>query len=235
MKFKILSALILLTFSFSNTGNAQSADEIIDKHIKAIGGAEKLSALKSVILEAKVNAQGMEIPMTMTTVQNKGWRMDISLMGMNGWMVMRPDSGWVFMPFQGQTKPEAMPQDAIKEGLSQLDIQGVLLDYKKKGHEVSYLGLDDVEGTECHKLKLTTKEGTVNYFLIDPASSLIVKTINKRKAGGQEMEVESLLSNYKDVDGYMMAHTITSQMGPLEIVKITINPEIPASKFSMSE
>ncbi|MBK9270580.1 MAG: hypothetical protein IPM48_03195 [Saprospiraceae bacterium] len=235
MKFKIFLSLVFLSFFGLHSMFAQNVDEIISKHITAIGGAEKIAALNSVVVEAKVNAQGMEIPITMTTVHNKGWRMDISLMGMNGWMIMRPDSGWMFMPFQGQTKPEALPQDALKEGMSQMDIQSVLFNYKEKGHDVSYLGMDDVEGTECYKLKATTKEGTVSYFLIDPASNYIVKTVNKRKAGGQEMEIESFFSNYKPVDGgYIMAHTITSQMGPLDIVKIRVNEDVPDSKFTMT-
>lgn len=233
MKIKFILTLFALVGLLCTNVSAQTADEIIEKHIVAIGGADKLSKLNSVIMEAKVVAQGMEIPMTMTRAHNKGWRLDINVMGMNGWIVMRPDSGWTFMPFQGQTKPDAMPQEAIKEGLDQLDVQSELFNYKEKGHTVSYLGMDDVEGTECYKLKVVTKTGNTNYYLIDPSTHYIVRSITKRKANGQEMEVESDFSNYKPIEGgYVFAHTITSQMGPMEVVKITVNSEIPDSKFT---
>lgn len=234
MKIKFIALVTLIGLLFGTFIQAQTVDEIISKHIQAIGGADKISKLQSIIIDAKVNAgNGMEIPITLTRVHNMGMRMEINVMGMTGWVVMRPDSGWVFMPFQGQTQPEAMPQDALKEGVDQLDVQSELFNYKEKGHEISYLGMDDVEGTECYKLKVVSKNGNTNYYLIDPSSHYLVKSVSKRKAGGQEMEVESFFSNYKEVDGgYVFAHTITSQMGPMEIVKFTINSEVPKSKFT---
>ena len=110
-------------------------------------------------MEGKITAPNMEIAVNMTTMHNKAWRMDIELMSMKGWMILRPDSGWVFMPFQGQTTPDAMTPDAIKEQLDQLDLESTLCNFKEKGHSVEYLGMDDVEGTECFKLKTITKSG----------------------------------------------------------------------------
>ena len=55
----------------------------------------------------------------------------------------------------------------MKESVDQYDTQGSLVDYKAKGHSVEYLGKEDVEGTEAHKLKLTHKSGkTETMFLI---------------------------------------------------------------------
>jgi hypothetical protein len=211
---------------------AQTADEIIDKHLQAIGGKEKLKNLNSVVMEGKVNAQGMEFPMNTTIVNKKGFRLEFSVMGMDAWIVMRPDSGWSFMPFQGQTKPEAIPADQLKESVDRLDLSTDLCDYKLKGHTVEYLGMDDVEGTDCHKLKLVSKNGKLTYYLIDPKTYYIVKTISKEKAGGKEFDAETKFSNYKEVEGgYVFPHTIESGQGPLEIVKITINGKVDDSKF----
>lgn len=211
---------------------AQTADEIIDKNLKAIGGKEKLKSLNSIIMEGKVNAQGMEIPMSMIKVNNKGFRMDFSIMGMNAWVITRPDSGWVFMPFQGQTKPEAVPADQVKQSLDQLDLSSVLCDYKEKGHTVEYLGMDDVEGTECHKLKVITKNNKTIYYLIDPTSFYIVKMVSKEKAGGKEIDAEIKFSNYKEAEGgYIFAYTIESGNGPFEITKISVNTPVDESKF----
>ncbi|MEP7197004.1 MAG: hypothetical protein ABI851_10825 [Saprospiraceae bacterium] len=229
---KIILAILSIAFISFQT-NAQTADEIIEKNIKSMGGAEKLKSIESLVFEGQVNSQGMEIPITITTLKNKGWRMEINVMGMSGWMIVRPDSGWVFMPFQGQSKPEAMTQDQLKESIEQLDLEGELVNYKEKGHTVEYIGMDDVEGTECHKLKILTKSGNVHYELIDPVSFFTVRKISKQKAGGKEVEVQTDLGNYKEVEGgFMFPHTITSMGGPFELKKITVNGKISPDKFT---
>jgi hypothetical protein len=216
----------------SQVGSAQTADEIIESHLKAMGGKEKLQSIQTLIMEGKVTGQGAEFPIT-TKIQNKkGMRVQFNIMGIDAFIIMRPDSGWTFMPFQGQTKPEAMPEDQIKAGSENLDISGSLCDYINKGHTVEYLGLDDVEGTECHKLKLINKDGKISYYLIDPVSHYMVRNIVKRNFGGKEMEVETDFSNYKEIEGgYIFAHSIKSQNGPMEITKITINAPIDPSTF----
>lgn len=234
LKLKMNKFLAFICFFF--LGNvfvsAQTVDEIIDKHIAALGGKDKLTSIKSVVMEGKVSSQGMEFPMTTTIVNHKGFRLDFAVMGMNAWIIMRPDSGWSFMPFQGQTKPEPMPMDQINESIDQLDLSGHLLDYKSKGHTVEYLGLDDVEGTECHKLKVTSKSGKLTYYLIDPTSYYIVKTVSKQKYGGKEFDAETKFSNYKEVEGGLIfPYTVESMNGPVDMTKITINSDIQDSLF----
>lgn len=213
--------------------HAQTADEIITKNIQAMGGVDKLKSIQSVVMEGKINAQGMEIPISMSMVKNTAMRTDFSVMGMNAWMIMRKDSGWTFMPFQGQTKPEAVPADMLKETQDQLDLEGELVDYKEKGSTVEYLGMDDVEGTDCHKLKLITKAGNVHYYLIDPKTFYTVRRIAKQNAGGKEVEVQVDMGNYKEVEGgFIFPFTVTSMGGPVEMTKIVVNGTVDSAKFS---
>lgn len=233
MKKIILSISTL--FLVSGFAFAQSADEIIDKYVIALGGKDKLTNLRTVVMEGIVSAQGMEIPVTTTLVHKKGMRIDFSLMGMDAWTIMRPDSGWSFMPFSGQTKPEPIPGEMLKQSASQWDLSGQLYEYSKKGNTVEYLGLDDVEGTECHKLKCVGPEGNVTYYLIDPQTYFLVKTISKINAGGKEMEAETKFSNYKEVEGgFVYPHTIESMNGPMDITKISVNVDVPDAKLLIS-
>ncbi|MBK6353533.1 MAG: hypothetical protein IPF46_09030 [Saprospiraceae bacterium] len=226
----LIASILGISVSVSK---AQTADEIVQKHLSALGGVEKLKSIKSVVMEGKITAPNMEIAVNMTTMHNKAWRMDIELMSMKGWMILRPDSGWVFMPFQGQTTPDAMTPDAIKEQLDQLDLESTLCNFKEKGHSVEYLGMDDVEGTECFKLKTITKSGKTTYQFIDPTTYYIVRTISKQKAGGKEFDVQADYSNYKPVDGgYIFPHTVASQNGPVDFQKITVNGNVDESIFS---
>ncbi|NOT38621.1 MAG: hypothetical protein HOP11_14710 [Saprospiraceae bacterium] len=229
---KLLTFILGITLSVWSV-TAQTADEIIDKNIKALGGLDKIKSIESVIMEGKVNANGMEIPMKFMTLKNKAFKMVIEVMGMKGWMSVNKDSGWVFMPFGGgQTKPEAMTADQVKESVDQMDLEGELVNYKEKGHTVEYLGMDDVEGTECHKLKVVTKAANTHYYLIDPTSFHIVRKVSKQKADGKEYDVQVDFSNYKETEsGFIFPYTIASQNGPVEMTKILVNSTIDPSMF----
>ncbi len=228
---------ILLTLCLVNIGVGsvcQTADDIIEKHLNAMGGKEKLKSIKTVVMEGKILANGAEIPVTTTFINNQGMRIDINLMGMKGFVIMRPDSGWTFMPFGGQTSPEAVPSDQLKGMKSNFDLSGQLCDYSLKGHQVEYLGLDDVDGTECHKLKVTDSEGYLSYHFIDPDTYFLVRTIAKRTIGGKEIEAQSDFNNYKQVEGgYYYPHAVNSMNGPMEIVKISVNSDVDPSVLQL--
>ena len=69
-----LVAIPALTF-------AQTADEVLDKHIAAMGGPDKLAALKTMDFEQSMSIQGMELTSKSTYVVGKSFRNDISFMG----------------------------------------------------------------------------------------------------------------------------------------------------------
>lgn len=229
----IKTALATLTFAVAAyTVQAQTADEIVSKHVTAIGGADAWKKVNSVVTEGKLTVQGAEVNVTATVLNGKGSRQDIAVMGMNGYQIMTPTAGWSFMPFQGQQKPEPVTEEQVKEGADQLDAQGALVDYKAKGHAVEYLGKDDVEGTECYKLKVTHKSGKTETIFVDPASYYIVKSISKQKANGQEMDVTTTLSNYKKLpEGIVVPMTVGLPFGEMNITKVEVNKPVDEAIF----
>ncbi len=232
MAWLFTATLMVSVFSF-----AQTADEVIDKHLAAIGGKEKLLTLSSVVMEGTLTVQGMEIPVKLTQVHNKGQRVDISAMGMNGYIIQTATEGWTYMPFQGQTKAEATPAEVVKETSdAQIDAQSILLNYKDKGHAVEFLGKEDVEGTECFKLKVTMKNGLVQTLFFDPSTYFNIKTITKSKASGQEVEQTQTYSNFKKLDeGFTFPFAMTG-FGPGELVitKIEVNKPVDENLFKPS-
>ena len=93
---------------------AQTADEVIDKYLTALGGKEKILSLKSVKKVGSLNVQGMDVGVTVTRVQGVGSRNDISVPGMGeGFQVVNPMKGWDFMPFMGQASPEEVSVDKL--------------------------------------------------------------------------------------------------------------------------
>ena len=206
---------------------AQTADEIIEKYIQAMGGREKLELIQASILEGKVQAMKQEIPIKFTSIKEKGYRMDMEIMGMKLWTIATPDTGWTYMPMQGAPVIKPMPKEVIAESRSQFYPAGPLLDYKKIGLAIEYLGMDDVDGKDCYKLKSTSKEGKISYFLIDPTTNYLVRVSAKKTIMGKEMEIVTDFSDFRKLEsGTVFPHKMISPNGEVQVIKITINPDI---------
>jgi len=227
---KVILPLVFLLSAFASF--SQTADEIISKHIAAIGGVENWKKVNTIVMDGSMNVMGREVGVKITQVNLKGSRQDISVAGMSGYQFMTPESGWMFMPFQGQAKPEPMPADLVKEGLDDLDLQGNLIDYKTKGHTVEYIGTEDVEGTECLKLKVTRKNSGEQTLFFDPASYLLVRAVTKQKAMGQETEMKVDMSDYKEVNGVKVPFSVTQPFGTVVFSSIKINEPVDEKLFA---
>ena len=231
MKNLIVFAMMVMALVFVQFAQAQTVDEIIDKHITALGGKENLNKIQNVISEGSLSVQGIEIGVTVTQVNNKLARQDIFVNGMTGFDMLTDKEGWTYMPFNGMQKPEPKTADDVKEGLSDLDIAGPLVDYAAKGNKVELLGKEDVDGTECYKLKVTLASGKDETYFIDPTTNMIIRTKKMQKANGQEVEVQSDFSDYRDVEGVKMPYSIGLPFGTLLISSIKINQTIPESAY----
>jgi outer membrane lipoprotein-sorting protein len=231
MKNLIILGLFILALVFAQFAQGQTVDEVINKHIAALGGKENLNKIQNVVMEGSLNLQGTEISLTLTQVHNKLNRQDITAMGMRNFEMMTDKEGWSYYPIRGMQKAEPKTADEVKESQSDLDIAGPLVDHAAKGHKVELLGKEDVDGTECYKIKATLAGGKEMTFFIDQASNLIIRTKNKVKANGQEMDVQTDLSDYKEVEGVKMPYSITVGFGTILISSIKVNQTIPESAF----
>jgi hypothetical protein len=222
---------------------AQTADEIVEKHIKAMGGMDKIKAVQTVKATGKMKMGPMEVPITLTKARPESVRMDFTVQGMTGSQAYDGTTGWAVMPFMGKKEPEKMSDDMLKAIKEEADFDGSLVDYKTKGNTVEYLGKVDVEGSPAYKLKVVTKNGTESIDYLDADSYLVIKSEGKRKVQGQEMESESVIGDYKDVGGVMYPHSIQShpkgapegQGQSITIEKYEINSKVDNAVFKMPE
>src|ERR1035437_5039 len=233
MKKFFLSILTIATVGFTY---AQTADEIVNKHIEAIGGADAWKNVNSMVTTGTLKVQGAEIAISLTVLNGKGSRQDITFMGMNGYQIVTPTQGWKFMPFQGQKEVEPITADDLKEAQDELDVQGSLVDYKTKGHTVELLGTDDVDGVDAFKLKETLKSGKTQTIFIDPKTYYIIRVISKQKANGNEVDVTTNVSNYQKLpEGIMVPLSIGLPSGEMVISKVEINKPIDENIFKPSK
>lgn len=212
MKLTKIAIAAFTVLSFSAT--AQNADEIIKKHIDAIGGEANWNKVKSLKMSGSMSMQGMEFPTTRTIVQGKGLRMDFNTMGMENYTIITPNGGWMFLPVQGMEKPKAMDEADVKKQAKQLEIKNMVMADKSAIQKAEYAGMDTLEKVPCHKLKITSKDGNTNTCYIDANTYYLVRTETKANVNGEEQEVGMTYSNFqRQPEGVVIAMTESLPMG----------------------
>jgi hypothetical protein len=106
------------------------------------------------------------------------------------------------------------------------------VDYKDKGHTIELVGKEDVEGTECFKLKVTLKGGNIRTLFFDPSSFYMIREVAKMKANGQEGEQTVNFSNFQKLpEGIVVPWSIGTPFGELKVEKYEVNSKIDPSLF----
>jgi len=209
----LVGALALLTQPLGAQETKQmTADQLVAKNTEAKGGAEALRALQSVKLTGKmlVNQGQFELGFAETKKRPGRVRTEISLQGMTAVQAYDGQEGWQISPFQGRKDPEKMSADDTKALIEEAEVDGPLIDWKEKGSTVEYLGTEDVDGTLAHKLKVTRKNGDIQYVYLDPDHFLEIRIVSQRIEKGAQVETETDLSDYEKVNGVFLPFSVES-------------------------
>ena len=220
--------------------HAQSVDDILAKHYEACGGLAKMKAVNTMRVTGTITlGPGMEAPFTMERKRPGMRRMEFSIQGMTGIQAFDGTKTWSVMPFMGKKDPEVGTDEDNKNAQDDADFDGALVDYKSKGHAIELMGKEPVEGADAFKLKVTKKNGNIEYDYLDAETYLLVKTEGKIKRRGTEMEGETTFSDYKDVDGLMQPFSMEvgakemPQTQKMTFSKIELNVPLDDSRFAV--
>lgn len=220
----VLSACLLI---IAGHVYAITADELIAKHVEARGGMEKIRAIQSLRLTGKMRFGGGalgDFNFTFLSKRAENMRTEVSRQGLTAVTAYDGTVGWAVRPFFGRKDPEKLSADDIKELKLQADIDGPLIDYKTKGNKVEYLGTEDVEGTEAHKLRVTMKSGDTQYIYLDPDYYLEIRTVDQIRIRGTQEETETDVGDYEQINGVYFPFSIESgPKGGQKFQKITID------------
>jgi outer membrane lipoprotein-sorting protein len=216
-----------------------SLDEIVANHYEALGGLDQLKSVTTRQMTGVMSLpQGMEATFLLISKRPTKARMEFTLQGLTAVQAYDGETAWMVMPFMGQTEPEVMPPDLAEPMSEEADFDGPLVDYQEKGHQLELAGMEEVEGADTYKLKLTLTNGEVTYYFLDAEYFLPIKTTSQRTIQGADLDIATTLSDYKEVDGMMIPHSIAiTGQGPgtqtLTINVIEHNVAIDDERFMM--
>lgn len=240
MRSTLLTALLL--GACASSAHALTVDDLVAKNIEARGGLPALRAIQSIKASGRMNFSGGDFSIDLGVVayneRDAKLRMEASIQGLTQVTAYDGSEAWTINPFQGRRDPERMSAEDAKGLQVEADIDGPLVNWKEKGHMVEYLGTEDVDGTEAHKLKVSLKNGDVQYRYLDPDYFLEILVVSQSKRRGVETEMETELGNYEKVAGVYIP--FARETGPkggrrgqkLLIEKAEVNVDIDDALFA---
>ena len=208
-KIGLLACGVCLTLAWClyARGQGDESRAIIDKAIKAHGGAKKLEAIKAVQIKAKGKIyQPMEFPFTAEICSQPPDKMkltaDLEVNNMNIAFVQVFDGKKGWQSVAGMTKE--VDADELKEFKEQMHVEEVasLVPLKDKSYKLSALGETKVGDQDTVGVQVTKKgRRDVNLYFDKQTHLLLKAEYRALDPSKQEVTQEKLFQNYKDVGG----------------------------------
>jgi outer membrane lipoprotein-sorting protein len=247
MKIKFLAIAVCLALGAPLY--AQSVDEIIKKYFENTGGLSKWKALNGLKISAKVNQQGMEIPIEIIQLKDGRQCTSVSFQGMEFKQgVFDGSTLWStnFMNMKAE-RSDAEATENFKQEIG--DFPDPFLNYKERGLKAELVGKETIEGTECYKIKLTKKPIKVDgiptenilFYYFDTENYVPLLMESEVKTGqAKGMTQQITWSDYQEVDGLMMPFSMSQGYKgvgsqALTITAYQLNPKVDDAMFKFPE
>ena len=195
------------------------ATSVINAYFDAIGGKDKAEAVQSKKEIASASMQGMTLEIESKKTNAKQSFLAVKMMGnvMQKQVVNKTEG---YNEAQGQR----MPMDAAALAKALPDT-AVFTELVLDPTQISLAGIVDVDGTKAYELKVS--ESKSYFYSVD--SGLKIKISETQEMGGNTITQETVIGDYKAVDGILFPHTITQSFGPQKIDFVTSTIELNIS------
>ena len=200
-------------------------DEILQKNYEARGGLPALQALDRIVVQGTFSMQGFDLPFVEYRQRPNKFRTEVDAQGTQVVEAYDGKIGWRIDPMAGTGKPEK--QGAEVQALAvRADFDGVLVDWRRKGHKVELAGKEPVDGADAYKLNVTTKDGLKLTTWIDATTYLERQSLVPAVMQGQPMNVTFRTLEYADVNGAKLPSKvqIVTDMGSFDLTYSNFAP-----------
>ena len=240
-----LRTAILLTSALVASGrmaravdDLPKAETVLDQYVEATGGRAAYEKIKNRVLKGTLEVSGANIKGTIVVRQAEPDKLapEVDLEGIG--KTLQGTDGKVVWELSPLTGDRVLSGEEKEAKLLQA-IFNDELDWKKHYTKAETTGVEDVEGKPAYKVVLTPKAGKPITQYYDKTSHLMVKQVGVEKSPMGEISVETYPSDYKKVDGILMAHKATQKVLTQEIVitmtEIKQNVSLPPDTFKVPD
>ena len=189
-----------------------SANDVINNYLTAIGGKEKLMAVKDLQTVGTASVQGQKVVVKHTYVAPGNLAMDIDLPDMNNThalhLVVKGDS--INFTQMGQT-----PQldEESRKDIKEEAVPFPELNFSKEGYKTELTSIKNINGKDVYELKVTNPAGKTFFYYYDLGTGLRTRVVKNLSQG----QTTTDYSDYRDVDGIRMPWHVDDNQGEIDL------------------
>lgn len=194
-----------------------TAQKVIANYLDKVGGTEAIQSVNSYAIKATATIQGMTLELA-TSAKGANYTQEMKMMGNVMQRSVLTESE-AYQEMQGQRIPMS-EEDRQKMQLE----TGIVAEIAWVDNpEIKLTAIESVNGSDAYVVQLTKDRAL--YF--DVNTGLKIQEIVTVEAGGQTITQKASFSNYKEVNGILIPHSVSRNLGPqtldFQITEITIN------------
>jgi hypothetical protein len=203
---------VLLTTAAAGQ-EALTIDQIVLQHVEALGGAERIHALQSLVIRGMHHEGGL-IPPEMPIRARNYMAFLRPYYGVIGDpAIANPDlregfdgSSWEYYGDPGIVVRTVGAAAAATRHTSEF-LQDSLVDYREKGTQLELAGSEKIGDRECYKIQVTLADGFQKYVFVDRDTFLLIADRKSAPihAFGSSVTSETRFSDYQPVNGVLMS------------------------------
>jgi hypothetical protein len=226
---------------------ALTVDDIVKGNVDGRGGYDKLKAIKTIRYTRTVATPFSSVQLIVLKKRPNLIRWEQTPKGQPTAIPRAINATGAWDTVAGKVVPRLEPMASEGREIDG-DFDGLLVDWKDKGHVVTLEGTEPAASGGAYKLKVTTKSGAIRYLYLDPKTYLEVRQTGRVALGPDPAtkamrfnEVSFTFSDWKDVDGVKFPFAIDEERTGGGITqsfatfteKIELNVAIDDSLFAM--
>jgi hypothetical protein len=219
--------------------DAGTGDSAARSRAFAMSSGGKMQPASRMEMDKAQAEKQVQLPFTTEMKRGRKSRVELEFAGKTAIQVYDGSNGWLVRPYLNRNDVESFTAEQLQSESQSAEIDGYLVDYTAKGNKVELAGVEQVEGKDTYKLKVTQKSGDVKYIWIDSQSFLDVRVSGpQRRMDGKMRNVYVYQRDFKSVSGVMIPYTLeTAVEGYRDTHKtvlesVVINPKLDDALFT---
>lgn len=217
---------------------AERTAEIAAIHLEALGGRERVAALAAVRMAGTVvTADGRTVPIVLLAARPRQLRLEMELAGrtvVRGTDGVRPP--WQFDP-ASPVRVSVLSGAEAEDFVADADFDDPLVPRSEGGPRLEFAGEALVGGERQIRVFVVRSPAETVLLTLDPTTYLIRQRIQQRIRDGRRIELATRYSDYRPVQGVMLAHTVEMfedgrRTQRAAFTRIEPNPAVRAADFA---
>lgn len=206
---------------------------------EGVGASVKRAQAAAAKDGTNIATQQVQLPFRLEMKRPRKSRLEIDFAGKTAVQVYDGQNGWKLRPYLNRDDAEPFTAEETKSEEAKADLEPPLVDYAAKGSQVALEAMEQVDGRNAYKVKLTLKNGDVQHIWIDAQSYLDVKVEGlPRRMDGKMRSVWIYQRDFRAVQGVMVPYLYetTNEGNPrahrMVIESVAVNRTLDDARFT---